>query len=87
MERADRVGVVAGNQLSGVGLEVAAPLCLLALVGPKLKDPRTRAVVFASAAVAVLGRGLPAGTSILAAIACGIAVGVAMDKRRKEEQS
>jgi len=73
------VGVVAGNQLSGVGLEVAAPLCLVALVGPKLKDPRTRIVVFASAAVAVLGRGLPAGTSILAAIACGIAVGVAMD--------
>jgi predicted branched-subunit amino acid permease len=81
------VGVIAGNQLSGVGLEVAAPLCLLALVGPKLKDPRTRAVVFASAAVAVLGRGLPAGTSILAAIACGIAVGVSMDNVANRSKS
>jgi predicted branched-subunit amino acid permease len=81
------IGVAAGNQLSGIGLEVAAPLCLLALVGPKLKDPRTRAVVFASAAVAVLGRSLPAGTSILAAIACGIAVGVSMDNAAKRNKS
>jgi predicted branched-subunit amino acid permease len=81
------IGVAAGNQLSGIGLEVAAPLCLLALVGPKLKDPRTRAVVLASAAVAVLARGLPAGTSILAAIACGIAVGVSMDNAEKRSQS
>ena len=81
------IGVAAGNQLSGIGLEVAAPLCLLALVGPKLKDPRSRAVVFASAAVAVLGRSLPAGTSILAAIACGIAVGMSMDNAAKRSKS
>jgi predicted branched-subunit amino acid permease len=81
------IGLVAGNQLSGIGLEVAAPLCLLALVGPKLKDPRGRAVALAAAAIAVLGRGLPSGTAILAAIAGGVGVGVWMDARAERSES
>ena len=81
------IGLVAGNELNGIGLEVAAPLCLLALVGPKLKSPTGRAVAITAAAVTVLGRGLPPGTAILAAIGCGIGVGVWMDARADRSTS
>jgi branched chain amino acid efflux pump len=75
------VGAVAGNIVSGVGLEVAAPLCLISLVAPRLKDGDTRAAAIVAALVSVFAARWPAGTGMLAAIAAGCA-GAALVGRR-----
>jgi predicted branched-subunit amino acid permease len=65
------VGAVIGNSLPRVGLDLAAPLCLLAIVGPKLRDRPHCCAAVAAAAAALVGQHWPAGTGILFAIVAG----------------
>lgn len=58
------------------GLAVTAPLCLIALVGPRLLERGSRLTVVVAAAFAAATRGLPAGTGLLAAVAIATTVGV-----------
>jgi predicted branched-subunit amino acid permease len=69
------VGVLVGTRIDQVDLEVVVPLCLVALVGPMLRQ-RDHCWVVASAAVtAFLTRSWPAGTGVLSAIAVGCTAG------------
>ncbi len=74
-------GVMLGSRLDSHTLGVAAPLCLLFLVSPRLRDPRTRIVVIAAAAGALAGRALPSGLAIFVAVFAGCAVGYVLDRR------
>jgi predicted branched-subunit amino acid permease len=74
-------GVLLGSRLDSHTLGVAAPLCLLFLVSPRLRDPRTRIVVVAAAAGALAGRALPSGLAIFVAVFVGCAVGSFLDRR------
>jgi predicted branched-subunit amino acid permease len=69
------LGVLVGDLLGGAGLEVTVPLCLMTMVAPKLRQPDTLVVVAVAVTVAILARGLPPGTSTLAAIAAGCLAG------------
>lgn len=69
------VGMVIGTRLSTADLAIAVPLCLLALVGPALRQPANRRVVVVAATVALVTTDLPAGTGLLAAIVAGCLAG------------
>jgi predicted branched-subunit amino acid permease len=75
------VGVLLGARLDSVDLQIAVPLCLVALIGGGLRTGGTRAVIVVAAVTAFLTASWPSGTGLLAAIAAGCAVGVANDKR------
>ncbi|HTN79869.1 MAG TPA: AzlC family ABC transporter permease [Acidimicrobiales bacterium] len=75
-------GVVLGSRIDTHALVVAAPLCLLYLVGQRLKDHRTAVIVLAAAGGALVARGLPSGLSIFIAIIAGCVVGESLDRRR-----
>ncbi|SDZ05618.1 4-azaleucine resistance probable transporter AzlC [Micromonospora pattaloongensis] len=67
-----------------LGLDAAFPAGLLALLMPALRDPRTRTVAAAGAAIAVLATPvLPAGLPVLLALG-GLAV-LLVPRRRKEQ--
>jgi len=68
-------GVALGNRLGTSSLQVAAPLCLLTLVGPRLMASRSRAVGLAAITAAIVSRGFPSGTSIFVAIVAGCVAG------------
>jgi predicted branched-subunit amino acid permease len=74
------VGVMLGSRLDTPALAVAAPLCLLALAAPRLKDSHSRTVVIAAAAGAVVARSLPSGLPIFVAILVGCVAGRALDR-------
>ena len=76
------VGALMGARLDGINLEIAVPLCLLGLVGARLREAGTRSVVAVAAAVAVLTSNWPAGTGVLAAVVAGCAAGSANDRRQ-----
>jgi predicted branched-subunit amino acid permease len=65
------VGAVIGSALPRVGLDLAAPLCLLAIVGPKLRDRQHQWAAIAAAVAALVGQHWPAGTGVLVAIVAG----------------
>lgn len=69
------VGVVTGTRLGMPDLEVAVPLCLVALVGPSLHRAEDRRVVGAAAVIALLTAGWPSGTGLLAATLGGCLAG------------
>ena len=73
-------GVMLGSRLKSNALGVAAPLCLLWLVGSRVKDPRARTIVIAAAAGAFVARALPSGLAIFVAILAGCSVGRALDR-------
>lgn len=68
-------GIALGNRLGTSSLQVAAPLCLLSIVGPRLMAPRSRAVGMTAIVAAVWTRGFPSGTSIFVAIVAGCVAG------------
>lgn len=68
-------GVVLRDRLGHVDLEVAVPLCLLALVGDALRASTARRIVLAAGLTAWLTAGWPSGTGILAAVAVGALAG------------
>ncbi len=76
------VGAVLGTRVHGDHLAVAVPLCLAVLVGPHLRRGDTRSVCAVAAAVALLGRDLPAGSGLVLAVLAGCAAG-AMPRRSR----
>jgi predicted branched-subunit amino acid permease len=77
------IGMLVGGRVpAGVGLDVAVPICLAAIVMPSLSDPSGRRAVVAAVIVAVAGSHLPAGTGLLAAIVAGATVGGIADTKR-----
>jgi predicted branched-subunit amino acid permease len=64
-------GALAGDRIPTGGMSVVVPLCLVALLGPRLRDHQHRWAATAAAGTAVVTAGWPAGTGILAAIAAG----------------
>jgi predicted branched-subunit amino acid permease len=74
------VGAVVGGRFGGDDLQVAVPLCLVALVGPPLAKAGNWVPVVVAAFVAVAASGWPGGTGFLAAIAAGCAAGAAADR-------
>lgn len=77
--------IVAGLTIGGhvgpeVGLELGVPLSLLAMIVPELRARPTCAVALASAVTAVLLRGLPMGSGLLAAVAAGVLTGRAVGR-------
>jgi predicted branched-subunit amino acid permease len=67
------VGAVAGNLVPpGSGLELLAPLSLVAMVVPRLRSWPGLACGVAAMTVAVAGAGLPAGLSALLAMPAGV---------------
>jgi predicted branched-subunit amino acid permease len=75
------VGVLFGGHLHLAAFEVVAPLCLVALVAPRLVRADERPVIAVAAVVAVATRHLPAGTGLLAAVAAGWAAGELVERR------
>jgi predicted branched-subunit amino acid permease len=69
------VGIVAAGRIGVPDLEVAVPLCLLALVGPALGRPADRRVVVGAALVGLLTAGWPSGTGLVAATVAGCLAG------------
>ncbi len=75
------VGAVLGARLDWLDLQIAVPLCLLALVGTGLRGSTTRLVIAVAGTVALLTADWPSGTGLLAAIAAGSVTGLALDRR------
>jgi predicted branched-subunit amino acid permease len=65
------VGAIIGNRLPDVGLELVAPLCLMSLIGTRVRDRGNRWAALAAAPAALLTSQAPAGTGLIAAIAVG----------------
>lgn len=74
-------GVLLGDRLGHVDLEIAVPLCLLALVGDALRARAARRVVLAAGVTAWVTAGWPSGTGILTAIAVGVLAGRTTEER------
>ncbi len=69
------VGLLVGARIAAADLAIAAPLCLLALIGPGLGQPANRRAVIVAAAVALATAGWPSGTGLLLATVAGCAAG------------
>ena len=65
------VGAIIGDRLPHVGLELVAPLCLMSLIGTRVRDRANRWAAIAAAATALLTSHAPAGTGLMLAIAAG----------------
>jgi predicted branched-subunit amino acid permease len=74
------IGMLVGARLDTAELGIAVPLCLLAMVGPALRQPANQRAVVVAAAVALATAGWPSGTGLLAAIAAGCAAGGTTDR-------
>lgn len=65
------VGTIIGDRLPHVGLELVAPICLMSLIGTRVRDRSSRWAAVAAASTALLMSHAPAGTGLIAAIAAG----------------
>ena len=75
------IGMVAGAGLGTMlALDLAVPICLLGAFLPSLAHRPGRCAAASSAAVAFMGRGLPAGTSIVIAVGVGLLAGHLADR-------
>ncbi|SEN31571.1 Predicted branched-chain amino acid permease (azaleucine resistance) [Loktanella fryxellensis] len=76
------VGALAGTAIPpAAALDFALPITFLAMVAPMLRSLPHLAAAGTSAVVALVLNGLPAGTGLLIASACAMAVGVLVEKR------
>ena len=64
-------GAIIGDRLPHVGLELVAPLCLMSLIGTRVRDRSSRWAAIAGGATALVTSHAPAGTGLIAAIAVG----------------
>src|SRR5437763_2976374 len=68
------VGMLAGSVIpAGRGLELLAPLCLIAMVMPRARTRAGAACVATAAAVSVVGSSLPSGSALMLAMVAGAA--------------
>jgi predicted branched-subunit amino acid permease len=65
-------GAMIGDRLPHVGLELVAPICLMTLIGTRVRDRSNRWAAIAAASTALLTSHAPAGTGLMAAIAAGV---------------
>jgi predicted branched-subunit amino acid permease len=79
------VGVVAGERLDFLDLDVMVPLCLVVLVAPALRDASNRAPMTAAGVAALLGPLLPPGAMMLLAIVAGMLAGALSGGRVGDE--
>jgi predicted branched-subunit amino acid permease len=72
-------GMVLGPSVTaGTGLHLAAPLCLVAMLVPRLDGGPSRAALLVAIPVAALAAHLPAGAGLLVAIGSATAAGAAV---------
>ena len=77
-------GVLVGHQFGeAFGLDLALPLCLVALIGPRLGRRSDASVVATAGLVAAMAGGWPPGVGLLLAIGAGVAVGGLTDGGRR----
>src|SRR4051794_16400924 len=68
-------GALAGSVIpAGRGLELLAPLCLIAMVMPRARSRAGAACVATAAAVSVVGSSLPSGSALMLAMVAGACV-------------
>jgi len=68
-------GTFAGNVIpAGRGLELLAPLCLIAMVAPRARSRAGVACVATAAAISVTGSSLPSGSALMLAMVAGAGV-------------
>ncbi len=65
------IGAVIGDRLPHVGLELVAPICLMSLIGTRIRNRSTRWAAIAAAGTALSTSHAPAGTGLILAIAAG----------------
>ena len=65
------------------GLDLAVPLCLVSLLGPRLGRRSDASVVATAGLVAAMTAGWPPGTGLLLPIGAGIAAGGLTDRGRR----
>jgi predicted branched-subunit amino acid permease len=65
------LGAIIGNRLPHVGLELVAPICLMSLIGTRIRNRSNRWAATAAAATALFSSHAPAGTGLMLAIAAG----------------
>jgi predicted branched-subunit amino acid permease len=73
-------GAIAGNRLPHFGLELVAPVCLISLVGSRIRGRSHQLAAIAAAASTLFAPALPAGLSLIAAIAIGCGVAHVSDR-------
>jgi predicted branched-subunit amino acid permease len=72
-------GMLAGNVIPpGRGLELLAPLCLVAMVAPGVRSRSGSACAVTAAAVNIGGSSLPSGTALLLSMVAGACAGTAV---------
>ena len=79
-------GMVVGHRFGGaygLGLDLAVPLCLVTLLGPRLGGRSDASVVATAGLVAAMTAGWPPGTGLLLGIGAGVAVGGLTDRGRR----
>jgi predicted branched-subunit amino acid permease len=74
------IGAIIGNRLPQVGLELVAPICLMSLIGTRIRDRSNRWAAIAAAAAALLAAQAPAGTGLMLAIAVGCVAAQASER-------
>ena len=75
------VGVVLGTGIpEGIPFGFVVPLVFIGLLVPALEDASTLAAATVGGATAVLGANLPLNAGLLVAAACGVGVGLLVDR-------
>lgn len=72
-------GILVGPRLAWLDVDIVVPLCLVALIGPSVRDGGQR-IIGAAAATAVATRHFPAGAGLLVTIAAGVAAGASAQR-------
>ena len=65
------IGAMIGNRLPHVGLELVASICLMSLIGPRIRTRSNRWAAIAASGTALFASRAPAGTGLMLAIAAG----------------
>jgi predicted branched-subunit amino acid permease len=77
------VGAVIGDRLPHVGLELVAPICLMSLIGPRIRNRSNRWAAVAAAGTALIASRAPAGTGLMLAIVAGCVAAQAAERWSK----
>jgi predicted branched-subunit amino acid permease len=77
------VGAVIGDRLPHVGLELVAPICLMSLIGPRIRNRSNRWAAVAAAGTALFASRAPAGTGLMLAIVAGCVAAQAAERWSK----
>lgn len=80
-------GALAGGVIpAGRGLELLAPLCLVAMVAPRARSRDGAACVVAASGVSLLGASLPSGSALVLAMIAGAGAASAVRRRTTDSR-